>query len=83
MQDLVRSLLKALGEDPDGEPVVVVCSTGIDLDVVPWAADARAALTGQAARLVIVVPERDASSITIALAAALRHPATVVGLPAH
>lgn len=73
----------ALGEDPDGEPVVVVCSTGIDLDVVPWAADARAALTGQTARLVIAVPERDASSITIALAAALRHPATVVGLPAH
>jgi len=73
----------ALGLDPDGRPVVVVCSTGIDLDVVPWAADARAYLAGQAvaeARLVIVVPRRDAVSVTQALAANLRRPAQVVSL---
>jgi hypothetical protein len=70
----------ALGETLDGRPLVVVCSTGIDLDVVPWAADARAALTEPGAALVIVVPERDLSPVTKSLAGALRHPATVVSL---
>lgn len=66
------------GESESGEPVVVVCSTGIDLDVVPWAADARAALGDPGARLLIVLPERDAVSVTRALAGALRVPAVVV-----
>lgn len=70
----------ATGESADGGPMVVVCSTGIDLDVVPWAADARAALADPDARLVIVVPERDLSPVTLALAAALRHPAHVTAV---
>lgn len=69
----------AVGSDGYGE-VVVVCSTGIDLDVVPFAADARAALGLPAARLVIAVPVRDAVDVTTALAQLLVSPAEVVGL---
>jgi hypothetical protein len=72
----------ATGVDADGRPVVVVCSTGIDLDLVPFAADARAALGPADARLVIAVPARDAVPVTRALAAALAHPAEVVALAA-
>jgi hypothetical protein len=62
--------------------VVVVCSVGIDLDLVPFAADARLALLGRDADagLVIAVPERDAHAATKALAAALRRPAEIVPL---
>jgi hypothetical protein len=70
----------AVGESDNGGPIVVVCSTGIDLDVVPWAADARAALTDPDAQLVIVVPERDLSPVTLALASSLRHPARVMSI---
>ena len=69
----------ARGERAHGSRVVVVCSTGVDLDVVPWAADARAFLDPDA-DLVIAVPERDASAVTRSLAAALRSPATVVAV---
>jgi hypothetical protein len=68
----------AAGIDRDGRPLVVVCSVGIDLDVVPFAADARAALGDDDARLVIVVPERDAHPVTYRLAARLAVPAEVV-----
>lgn len=68
----------AVGELVSGEPVVVVCSTGVDLDVVPWAADARAALGDRGAKLLLVLPERDAAPVTRALAEALHHPATVM-----
>lgn len=53
----------AVGETPDGRAVVVVCSTGIDLDVVPEAADYRRRDSPEAA-LWIVVPERDRHAIT-------------------
>ena len=69
----------AVGTDPDGGPVVVVCSTGVDLELVPTAADDRTAhLPG--ARLVLVVPERDVVSVTTRLAGALRKPADVIGV---
>ncbi|MFM8946424.1 MAG: hypothetical protein ACKOJC_06935, partial [Actinomycetota bacterium] len=70
----------ATGHLTDGRPVVAVFSVGIDLDVVPFAADARAALAQPDTELLIVVPERDASPVTIKNAAALRHPARVLGL---
>jgi hypothetical protein len=70
----------AIGVDPDGGAVVVVCSTGVDLDVVPWAADARAALGLPDAPLLVVVPGRDALPVTLRLAARLVRPATVIGL---
>jgi hypothetical protein len=70
----------AVGTDHDGGTVVVACSVGIDLDVVPSGADARLALAPDA-RLVVVVPERDAHPVTQRLAAALSHPAEVVAVP--
>jgi hypothetical protein len=70
----------ATGVDADGAPVVVVCSVGIDLDLVPAAADARL-LHDPSARLVLAVPERDAHPVTRALAGALLDPATIVTVP--
>jgi hypothetical protein len=70
----------ATGARPDGAPVVVACSVGIDLDVVPAAADARL-LHAPDADLLVVVPERDAHPVTLALAARLAHPAEVVAVP--
>ncbi|MFM9038236.1 MAG: hypothetical protein ACKOJ9_11240 [Actinomycetota bacterium] len=76
----------ALGETIDGTPLVAVFSTGIDLDVVPFAADARSfhidssRSVGSDAELVIVVPERDASPVTARMAASLRRPARLVGV---
>jgi hypothetical protein len=72
----------AVGEDHAGRPLVVVTSTGIDLDLVPEAADVRSreGALPEDARLVLVVPERDAHPVTLGLAASLRHPAEVVPL---
>jgi hypothetical protein len=70
----------AVGTDTDGRTVVVACSVGIDLDVVPAGADARLALDPQA-RLLIVVPERDDHPVTRKLASALADPAEVVAVP--
>jgi hypothetical protein len=55
---------------------VVVCSVGVDLDLVPAAAEARQAIAPNAP-LVLVVPERDDHPVTRALAARLRQPAEV------
>ncbi len=68
----------AVGVDAGGEPVVVVASVGIDLDLVPFAADARHAIGLDGARLLLAVPERDDHPVTRALAAKLRNPAEVV-----
>lgn len=72
----------AIGETFEGEPLVAVFSVGIDLDVVPTSADTRAWHGLSDARLVIVVPERDASPVTYRLADALRRPASVIAVPA-
>lgn len=69
----------AAGVDLDGRPLLVVCSTGIDVDLVPAAADARLA-DGRSPRLVLVVPEVDDHPLTRTLAAALVDPAEVVAL---
>jgi hypothetical protein len=70
----------AVGEDPDGSPVVVVCSTGIDLDLVPTAADTRLR-DGRGGRLVVAVPPRDVHRATTWLASALVDRAEVVAVP--
>lgn len=60
----------AIGVDFTGKPMLVICSVGIDLDVVPYAIDARLQTGSRAvvqardgsegrSRLVIVVPSRD------------------------
>lgn len=77
----ISSPAPAVGEDVSGQPVVVVCSVGIDVDLVPVAADARVVHSPEA-RLVLVVPEIDAHPVTYSLAAALRRPADVVTVPA-
>jgi hypothetical protein len=71
----------AVGVDQDGAAVVVVCSVGIDLDLVPFAADARGAVGLTDARLLLAVPARDDHPVTRALAARLRHPAEIVPIP--
>lgn len=62
-----------------GDDIVVVCSVGIDTDLVPTAADARLAYAPDA-RLVLVVPAADDHPLTRALAAQLRHPAEVLAV---
>jgi hypothetical protein len=72
----------AFGTDELGLPVVVVCSAGIDLDLVPFAADARDAVAEAGARLLLAVPEGDDHPVTRELAARLAVPADVVPVPA-
>jgi hypothetical protein len=74
-----RGGASALGADAEGRPVVVTCSYGVDLDLVPGAADDRA-MHAPGARLVLAVPPRDAHPVTDALAAALAQPAEVVAV---
>jgi hypothetical protein len=68
------------GGDGAGDGAVVVCSTGVDLDLVPYAADARLA-AAPGAELVLVLPERDAVAVTRQLAEALLAPAAIVTVP--
>lgn len=77
---LQRSPAAAAGADADGRPLVVVCSTGIDVDLVPAAADVRLS-DGRQARLVLAVPAADDHPVTRELAAALTEPAEVVTIP--
>jgi hypothetical protein len=70
----------AVGIDDRGQPVVVVCSVGVDLDLVPSAADIRHTHAPDA-RLVLAVPRRDDHPVTRALADSLRRPADVVAVP--
>jgi hypothetical protein len=70
----------AVGEADDGERITVACSTGVDLDLVPVAADHRRA-AGASPRLVIVVPQGDDVRATRDLAAALADPAELVTVP--
>jgi hypothetical protein len=77
-----RSPAPAVGTAVGGNPLVAVCSTGIDLDLVPSAADVRLAAFGSdPARLVLVLPERDAHPVTRALAGMLAAPAEIVTVP--
>lgn len=57
----------AVGETIDGQPMVVVCSTGVDLDFVPSAADSRA-MHAPNAVLRLVMPARNVLPVTKTLA---------------
>lgn len=84
-----RDVALAVGEDRSGAPVVVACSVGIALDLVPTAADGRAAIDPADAarpdsppsRLLLALPERDDHPGTRRMAARLRTPAEVVPVP--
>ncbi|MEZ5138322.1 MAG: hypothetical protein R2711_06025 [Acidimicrobiales bacterium] len=69
----------AVGTDLDGRPIVVTCSTGVDLELVPSAADDRLTHAPDA-RLILAVPQRDALPVTTELAGHLRRPAEVVAV---
>ena len=76
---LPRENLKTLSpgrrRNIDGRAVTVVVSAGVDLDLVPFATDARLA-TGDPTR--IVLPARDAVPVQIELARLLHDPMPVV-----
>lgn len=72
----------AAGVDRHDRPLVAVCSTGIDLDAVPAAADARLADGRAGCRVIVAVPPGDDHPVTRALAADLRDPAEVVTVAA-
>lgn len=79
-----RAVAPLWGRDPDGRPVVAVCSAGIDPDLVPAAADARLQAAGWPGfpagepHLLVVVPTGDDHPLTRRLAGLLRRPAQVV-----
>lgn len=64
----------AYGTDLDGNPLLVVCSTGVDLALVPLAADTRDRVD-PGARLVLALPARDHHAATTTLAGLLVEPA--------
>ena len=67
----------AYGLTPEGRRLVVVLCVGIDLDVVPFAADARLFLDPDA-ELTVALPRRDAHGVIAAMAAKLVDPAQIV-----
>lgn len=67
----------ASGADVAGCGLVVVCSSGVDLDVIPFAADARL-MAGEDHRLVVVMPARDQIRVVLEVNAALLRPAQLI-----
>lgn len=78
LKDPVPCVARAV--DADGHPVVVVCSHGIDLDVVPYALDARTALD-PTATVVVAVDGRDAHPLQHRLAELATGHVRVVSVP--
>ena len=70
----------ATGKTANGEDAVVVCSAGVDLDLVPFAADAREALGPATTPLLLALAAADVQPVTQRLAARLVHPATVIAV---
>jgi hypothetical protein len=60
----------------DGRETAVVCSSGVDLDLVPYAVDARAALG--TVQCLVVLPARDALAVQHRIAQLASPPFTVV-----
>ncbi|HET6811855.1 MAG TPA: hypothetical protein VFH50_12675 [Acidimicrobiales bacterium] len=78
-----RAVAPAVGTDTGGERLAVVCSTGVDPELVPAAVDVRLAAEreGRVARLAVVVPERDDHPVTRRLVAMLAEPAEIRTVP--
>ena len=73
----------AVGVDADGEPVVVVCSVGIDLDLVPFAADARLAIGPEPSRSCWPCPSATSTRSPGRWPARSVDPAVIVGIAAR
>lgn len=90
-----RAACTARGQRLDGADAVIVCSVGVDLDVIPYAADARLGAhvgpsvgsagagggPGTGIETIVVVPARDLVGATRELADLLRQPVSLVALP--
>ncbi len=75
-----QSPAAAVGRDEYGDPIVVVCTVGVDLDAVATLADVglrHAPAAGRQPSLVLALPERDALPATRALVDDLNSPARV------
>jgi hypothetical protein len=70
----------ARGVDRAGAPVVVVFSSGVDLDLTPFVADVAVGLPDDVERILVAVPQRDLVAVTRDLAALLAQPVELVGL---
>jgi hypothetical protein len=73
----------ALGTRPDGTTVLLVCSVGVDLDLVPYALDARAAASAatpgvEPREVWLVAPPRDLVPVTAELARLADHSPSLV-----
>jgi hypothetical protein len=79
-----RMPCSGFGHRAGGHPVVVVCSVGVDLDVIPYAVDARLAAAGEGdapgVEVLVAAPPRDLVPITVELAGAVRTPIELVGV---
>ena len=69
----------ATGSTEDGTPLVVVCSCGVDLALLPLAADLREQVNSEAV-LLLAVPEQDHHVATKWLASMLRQPAELIAI---
>jgi hypothetical protein len=77
-----RAACSAIGQRDDGSSVLVVCGSGGDLDLIPYAVDARLHQPTLDA-VIVVVGERDLLPITVDLAALAVPPSpSVVSVPA-
>jgi hypothetical protein len=68
----------ALGTRRDGSSVLVVCSAGVDLDLVPYALDARHVPSVEVGEVMVVAPERDLVPVTVEIAALAAQPLSLV-----
>ncbi|CAN5120380.1 hypothetical protein BH20ACT3_BH20ACT3_13020 [soil metagenome] len=72
----------ALGIDSERRPMVVVCSTGVDLDLVPSALDDRLTHAHEA-RVLLTMPERDRVPVTEDLVDLAGPEVEIVTVPDH
>ena len=73
----VKDAVPCVASGRDDGALVAVCSVGVDLDLIPFAADARLMVEADGVsdvRLVVVTPPRDRVKVTVQLAGLLRRP---------
>lgn len=79
-----RMACSARGVRADGSSVVVVCSVGVDLDLIPYATDARLAAGSETGvgdggiEVLVVAPARDLVPVTVELNERLGHSLSLV-----